>query len=642
MSCTDFCTAAKCAELEEKIDSLESQIITLKDALLSLKTNFETHISQNIPTAHKYEPAINIAPVFEDDNLYIDFTIDGVTSASQVRLPIPDLSDLELSINPTAILGEHSFVITAGGYQTQAIQIITYPEVELTLRGHYYGNSIELYLTGSGYTENVTEEVYLELDELTIETEETDSSDTEHVVSNLNVDLSYSGNYFVVTVSDGESSGSDRILLRSGGGGDGDSMSCEQTITDCCAALTALITNVSTQVDSVIAQNTEIKNELIIDVVGTTMSEYEPEFELDDDGDIIPTYAITKSRETIYENKGLNGIHDVLKLVLANQQTLHDFTVKSISPPVAVNMSNIVDNLCQKSGMPKQEDFDNEQDFLDRLIDSAKDLLSDSISKSLLKRLGAGTGPGGLVVTTTIDWGISYLIDKLTAREQISNQTICNTLNGLENYLGIDITGTTPTNFVCSDSKDECTVESTALTYEGKGFEGIHALLKTFNQNLETIFKAICCKHVEIAAPSWWQVRLGGNVPQICCTFRRVGTRNYHSLTIPHPVSTERPTEKLLSPYTKGNIQAMIVCTDNSKFIVNCNSVEEAERVANEAKSLIDPNYLPNPFKVWIGERKGEVVAEDLMQPTSIFYYSQGQKNSIPDWRIGLTNISNG
>lgn len=209
----------------------------------------------------------------------------------------------------------------------------------------------------------------------------------------------------------------------------------------------------------------------------------------------------------------------------------------------------------------------------------------------------------------------------------------------IKNELTIDVSGQTVTEFVCED-EDEQTVTSTALNYSGKGIDGIHQLLKTTNQNLQTIFEAICLKDPVIAAPSWWQVRLGGNVPQICCTFRRVGTRTYHSLTIPHPINTEIPTQPLLNEYTKGNIQAMIVCTDNSKFIVNANSVEEAERVANEARSLIDPNYLPNPFKVWIGERKGEPVAEDLMKPTSVFYYSTGQQNSKPDWRVGLSNMS--
>jgi hypothetical protein len=150
------------------------------------------------------------------------------------------------------------------------------------------------------------------------------------------------------------------------------------------------------------------------------------------------------------------------------------------------------------------------------------------------------------------------------------------------------------------------------------------------------LLKAQCELEPVAATPDWWQVRLGSDRPQIVCVFRKGATRTYHSLSIPHPKSVELPTEAILPAYQKGNWQGMIVLRDNSKFIVNCISAGEAERICAIAASKIIGSYLPNPYKVWITERKGEPVGESQMKPSSILYFSQGQKNLKPDWRFAI------
>jgi hypothetical protein len=148
------------------------------------------------------------------------------------------------------------------------------------------------------------------------------------------------------------------------------------------------------------------------------------------------------------------------------------------------------------------------------------------------------------------------------------------------------------------------------------------------------------CEIVPVAAaPDWWQVRLGANRPQIVCIFRRQNTRTYHSLSIPHPKITTKPTTQLIPSYQKGNIQGMLILSDNSKFIVNCNSETEANRICNIAASLISDEFLSIPFKIWISERKGEPVSEDLMTPTTIMYYPTGQKNSNPEWYFAIPKL---
>lgn len=49
MSCPDLCTAAKCEELERRINALEI-------GLELLQASFNAHVSQDIPTAHDYKP----------------------------------------------------------------------------------------------------------------------------------------------------------------------------------------------------------------------------------------------------------------------------------------------------------------------------------------------------------------------------------------------------------------------------------------------------------------------------------------------------------------------------------------------------------------------------------------------------------
>lgn len=182
----------------------------------------------------------------------------------------------------------------------------------------------------------------------------------------------------------------------------------------------------------------------------------------------------------------------------------------------------------------------------------------------------------------------------------------------------------------CNNGVAESEIVTVAVI---KGTEA--AELEKYAANAKML-EAQCELEPVAAAPDWWQVRLGSDRPQIVCVFRKQGSRTYHSLAIPHPANVQLPQAPILPAYQKGNIQGMIVLNDNSKFIVNCGSQGEAERICALAASKIIASYLPNPYKVWITERKGEPVGELQMQPTSIMYFSQGQKDLKPDWRFAI------
>ena len=220
----------------------------------------------------------------------------------------------------------------------------------------------------------------------------------------------------------------------------------------------------------------------------------------------------------------------------------------------------------------------------------------------------------------------------------------------VEKYVTIDIEGEAYNELECpegdsgegeGEGESEAPQEyGTLVEYKGKGLLGIHQLAQIINSNLVKLFETSCEDSGVTAFPAWWQVRMGGSVPQVVCVFRKVGSSTYHSIAIPHPASTEKPGGQILPAYTKGSFQGTVVCRDNSKFIINCESEAEANRMCNAAIAKIAPEWLETPPRVHIGERKGQAVEVNAMAPTSVEYYSEGQRNGIPDWRVRLTQLA--
>jgi hypothetical protein len=183
------------------------------------------------------------------------------------------------------------------------------------------------------------------------------------------------------------------------------------------------------------------------------------------------------------------------------------------------------------------------------------------------------------------------------------------------------------------DSKEEITE-----AYQGQGIEGIFKAITAITKSLNLIHQDTRCDESECVAavPDWWQVRKGASTPQLSVVLRKHGTKNYHSLNIPHPITEPRPTRSPIAPYTAGNWQATIYCTDNSKFIVNAKTKTEAVRVATEAAALIKPAFLPSPLQIATTERRGFAINTSIMHPRYLDYFSEGQKGRRPDWRVNL------
>jgi hypothetical protein len=180
--------------------------------------------------------------------------------------------------------------------------------------------------------------------------------------------------------------------------------------------------------------------------------------------------------------------------------------------------------------------------------------------------------------------------------------------------------------------------EETITQYQGEGIEGMFAALTAITQSLNLIHEDTRCDTGECvsAVPDWWQVRKGAETPQLSVVLRKHGTKNYHALNIPHPITEPRPTSSPIAPYTAGNWQATIYCSDNSKFIVNARTKTEAVRVATEAAALIKPEYLPSPLQIATTERRGFAINTSIMHPRYLDYFAEGQKGRRPNWRVNL------
>ena len=176
-------------------------------------------------------------------------------------------------------------------------------------------------------------------------------------------------------------------------------------------------------------------------------------------------------------------------------------------------------------------------------------------------------------------------------------------------------------------------------SYKDKVLRAINKQLDHVKQIEQTVIDEVCNVEKEslLAVPDYWQVQLMRHPPQVAVVYRRFGYRDYYRLCIPHPLSTNKPTQSPLPEYIKGRWQGMIVCIDNSKFVVNAETPQEATRICNVALTLIDPDFLDSDPRIYISERKGGTpVSIDRMIPRAAMYFPQGVKNVVPEWRVAF------
>lgn len=143
------------------------------------------------------------------------------------------------------------------------------------------------------------------------------------------------------------------------------------------------------------------------------------------------------------------------------------------------------------------------------------------------------------------------------------------------------------------------------------------------------------------AVPEWWQIRIEAGRPQLIFMFaQKLGEDNFDSakypLTIPHPIVKHYQTSPI-PDYQKGQWEALLTLKDNSKLIINAISAEEAQRVLDACKLIIQPEFLQGALQRPIAPRKGPELLEINVSARRAEYFSTGLKNTVPDWIDSFT-----
>lgn len=459
MSC-NFCTAAKCEELSARIGALEQ-------ALELLEASFNSHVNQNIPIAHNYIPEVNINHNFQGNQLTIDVGVDTSIDSETITFPESIIPNVVFDIFN---LGNNNYVFKVGvngvfdednlSFVTDVdVAFNTSNEIEVTTQLNDVFVTDTEPLPNSDVTIDISEldslhygvavtvgsfqaqdDFYITLPEVEQTQEET------HTESSIEVDLSYSNNVLTVYVSDGASNDAasvfiDADVINNFGGG-GSSVNCNQfmqELKDCC---TTIITRIDTAESLLYAESLEIKNELTIDITGEVNTKYKCEFPLDKDDEIIPTYAESKfETENITDKnlKGLAGIHEYLKLITVNLDSIHSDVCKATPPPIDIPLEQTLTQFCVDNNLQTAEDFEDEESFFDYILAKIQSLLGNSILSALVKKIKfiPGGNAGTFVATTTLQWAIGWLIEKSKAEQTQALTTICETLKEQQDVVSI-------------------------------------------------------------------------------------------------------------------------------------------------------------------------------------------------------------
>lgn len=323
-------------------------------------------------------------------------------------------------------------------------------------------------------------------------------------------------------------------------------------------------------------------------------------------------------------------------LVLGEQELIKQLVVNELA---AKALDDVVGKLDVKLGYR----FDNLTVTVSDGINSASDSVYIDAGTTIQRGSFGGGGNSNNGGDDVNCQGVSDALQVDLGAILTAIRTVDNKVDIVKEFVTIDIKGEAIGDLACpkegAEEGDTPTEIGIKKEYQAQGLSGLWELMKILNDNQVSIFETSCEQGGVLAAPDWWQVRLGANVPQVVCTFRKGATSTYHSLAIPHPATTDKPTGALLPAYTKGNWQGMITCKDNSKFIINCESKREAERMCSIAAQLIDSNYLELPPRIYVGQRKGQGVSVDPMNPATILYYETGQQNYVPNWRVRVFDL---
>ena len=179
----------------------------------------------------------------------------------------------------------------------------------------------------------------------------------------------------------------------------------------------------------------------------------------------------------------------------------------------------------------------------------------------------------------------------------------------------------------------DCTGRRTPENLIGNRSELIVDAIEKLSSVLDQQNQRACSTYAAI--PEWWQTRLGADRPQLVLQFaERYGNGRYgppkYPVTIPH-YRGGIPDAPPIPSFSKGQYHGVLILTDNSKVIVNCQSATECNRVLDLAEGVIGGG-MTQGVRRSIGERRGRSLDQITVYCRVAKFFPQGQLNTNPDW----------
>ena len=473
-NCGDLCTAAKCEELERRIEALEQAL--------------EEHKQQNIPEAHQFKPAWSVEVNVVRREIFVAVTIDNNSRFDTAKLPEQTI-DIEGSFNSQTNLlnidvrtpDDHDFALIK-------IPIPEIPEYEPSVTFDIFpqdNNSYVFKVNVDGETDedtlrlepsNLRLEGIFQSDTLTLTVADGESEDTASIniplptvepspqnQSNLRGSASFRDETLTISISDGLSQHSFQVNIPTNTSPqtifvtEEIYMNCdelERKIENCCNLILTEIGNSQTIIIAEIEESeNNLKNEIdnaqnqitrdiqtvedyvTVDISGTIDTQYSCDIPLEDPedstSDTLPLPAQVSSELLDYSGVGLSGIHEQLKLVSNNLLKIYE-TVCTEST-INVNLKDILNKICSDNLSLNRGEFSNESVF----YNYSKALLEQEFkglsSEKLLKLFKYTPGKSvSFTVGTTNDWAMTYLIEKSLKQQSSGITSICDRIDELE------------------------------------------------------------------------------------------------------------------------------------------------------------------------------------------------------------------
>ena len=380
MTCPDLCTAAKCAELEQRIGALEQ-------ALELLEAAFEAHTKQDIPEAHNYiseppppsDPQVTVG-VFElgNNQFGVSVTVDGSQGQDQFTIDIPEPEPPPPPSDPQVNVdvinngnNDFSIAITVDGIRDEDLLSIG------TIQGEQ-GERGERGLRG--FTGKQGEPG--EQGERGEPGEPGEMANCDNLAQDITVE-----------------------------------------IENCCSQILGAISNLQGSLIAIENTINSVEDYVTVDISGEVQSNFTCDFETKSDSEeLIPQYAVSTSKTVSISSQGIQGLYEYLKIIADNLTTIHQDSCKAIDPISSIKLSDIY-RYCDNSGINRSDfgsDYEGQSRYEEAISAYFNDLLADSPYASLVANANGDT-----LIKAPNNWITAIRADFALIQGKINNAAIC-------------------------------------------------------------------------------------------------------------------------------------------------------------------------------------------------------------------------